>query len=594
VNEGFNASGLVHVLSVSGLHIAVIAAGLYRVLRWLLSRSEQLLLATNVRSLAAVLAIPACWLYVVLTGAEIPAVRSGMMASALFLAIALGRDADGPSSLAAAFLAALVWDPSSLHSLSFQLSFAAVAGLMLLTSPLRALVPVAKPDPERKGARAFVAKLRAAVLQAAAASLAASLATAPLVAAAFQRASLVSVLANALALPVASALTVVAACSAVVFSVWEWAATPLLVLSEPIARLLLAISHLFASLPFASAQVAAPSPPFWVAWYALLSAIPLFRRRRRLAWTLAAPSVAVLVLLGLARLMGPATRDTLQITFFAVGQGDAALVQLPEGKNLLIDGGGEPTGHFDPGERIVVPALIELNATRLQAAVLSHPHPDHALGLLSVVRRLGAQEIWVARGLEREGLGGGCSRSLRSGVWPFASCPRETACPASGPPKSPCSGRLHTTRSQATTRASCSVSRWATSRSCSRATWKRPRRRLSSPGHWDQRPSSRSHTTAARRARRRLSCALSRRDTSSTASAARTGTAFLTRRSSLATRRRAARCTAPTGTEPSPSSPTGRASKSGTTVSERPADRSQGFLRARPAAPRLGATTEAS
>jgi competence protein ComEC len=399
VNGDFNESGLAHILSVSGLHIAVIAAGLYKLGRWLLSQSEWLLVHTNVRALASVAAIPATWAYVALTGNEVPAVRSGIMASAIFLAMALGRDQHGLSAMSAALLAVLAYDPAALHSISFQLSFAAVAGLILLSKPLRAVLPFPARPFLDGSPPSLVDRSREKIIQAAASSLAASLATAPLVAAAFHRASLVSVVANCAALPIASALTAFSAGSAAVFALHPLAAAPLVILAEPLARALLFTSHLFASLPFAWAYVPTPSALAAAAWYALLATLLLEGRRRRL---LAAASGVVLAVLWAKRVLAPFASSALTVTFLSVGQGDAALVQLPGGRSFLIDGGGDPSGRYDPGERVVLPALIELGATRLEAVALSHAHPDHALGLSTILAKLPVRELWNPRTAARE------------------------------------------------------------------------------------------------------------------------------------------------------------------------------------------------
>lgn len=403
VNEDFGASGLAHILSVSGLHIAVVAAGLYRALRWLLSRSERLLLSVDVRAAAALSALPATWLYVLVAGAQVPAVRSGIMASALFVAVALRRDSDAPSSLAASLLAVLAFDPSSLWDLSFQLSFAAVAGLMVLSEPIRSLVPLPRPDLTDESVKGKLRRRAEDALGAAVASLAASLATAPLVAATFHRASLVAVLSNAVALPVASGLTGAAAVSAAALPFGETPAAVLVCCAEPLARALLFLSHLFGTLPFASALVPAPSLAFLLAWYLALGALALLPFDGRLARRLAAPAMLGLALLALVRAATQLLGRSLVVTFLAVGQGDSTLVQAPGGEAILVDGGGDPSGRFDPGARIVVPALAELGATHLRAAVLSHPHPDHLLGLLSVIERVRVDELWIARGLDRQG-----------------------------------------------------------------------------------------------------------------------------------------------------------------------------------------------
>ncbi|WP_242354681.1 ComEC/Rec2 family competence protein, partial [Anaeromyxobacter sp. SG64] len=78
------------------------------------------------------------------------------------------------------------------------------------------------------------------------------------------------------------------------------------------------------------------------------------------------------------------TRGGLEVLFLSVGQGDAALLRLPDGSAVLVDAGGAPDGGADPGARDVVPLLRDLGVTRLAAVFVSHPHPDHALGLAAV------------------------------------------------------------------------------------------------------------------------------------------------------------------------------------------------------------------
>jgi len=87
----------------------------------------------------------------------------------------------------------------------------------------------------------------------------------------------------------------------------------------------------------------------------------------------------------------------MTITFLAVGQGDSAIVQLPGGRAMLIDAGGDLRwpARVDPGARDVIPALAELGISRIDIAVLTHPHPDHAGGLLTVLDRIPIGELWM-------------------------------------------------------------------------------------------------------------------------------------------------------------------------------------------------------
>jgi competence protein ComEC len=95
-------------------------------------------------------------------------------------------------------------------------------------------------------------------------------------------------------------------------------------------------------------------------------------------------------------------RGRLRVTFFDVGQGDAALIDLPDGRALLIDAGGSPNGGIDPGRAALLPVLQARRRDRIDIAVLSHPHPDHYGGLAALLDQLAVGEIWDSGQAEEE------------------------------------------------------------------------------------------------------------------------------------------------------------------------------------------------
>jgi competence protein ComEC len=118
--------------------------------------------------------------------------------------------------------------------------------------------------------------------------------------------------------------------------------------------------------------------------------------------------VLAIVIAGLeggARMYG-APRGALRVTFIDVGQGDAALVDFPDGSAMLVDGGGLVGSPIDVGERSVRALLDARRRTRLDAVVLSHPHPDHYLGLTSALSRVRPRAFWDTGQGEAEGLAG--------------------------------------------------------------------------------------------------------------------------------------------------------------------------------------------
>lgn len=403
LEDTFSASGLAHVLSVSGLHVAALALVLLRVLRATLVRLPRLARAVDVRRLAAPLAVPCVWAYVVFTGWQAPAVRSAVMATAVLGGLALRRRADALNALALAALALLALEPACLVDLSMQLSFLAVLSLVVLTPALRAALPLPAPaggGPE--GWRGRAARLGETALQTLCASAAVTLAGAPLVAAAFGRLSLAGLVSNVVCMPLCGALTLLAAGGAALFAVAPPLAQPVLFLGAWASELLLWLARLFAALPLAAVPVPPPGSGATALFALGLALFALGAGRVRWGGLLA-PAAVLWVALGPAAPLAPPflsrpflSQPGLTITFLSVGHGDAILLSSG-GQHALVDAGGVPNG-ADTGQRFVVPFLREAGITRLALAVLSHPHPDHALGLPSTLAAVPAERLWLAAG----------------------------------------------------------------------------------------------------------------------------------------------------------------------------------------------------
>lgn len=396
LEDELSVSGLVHLLASSGLHLAVVVL-LVRSLAaklWLRTR-----LAGRVRPAAfgSLVALPFVALEVLLLGAPWPAVRAGLGAVAALLALALGRRSDGITSLLFGAAVCVLVDPAASHDLALQLSLLGIFGLIWLSLPLRELLPWPRPLHPRP-----LRSLAEHGLSLACATLAATLCTAPLIAAAFHRVSLVSVAANALGLLPGLAAIPLATLALAVDPLHAGVALPFWWAADLLSGATLAAAQLFASMPFAAVAVAAPGILVCALWYAavaLLGGAPHPERPRpRTRILRAAIPFGALALLGFARAAAPRFSTGLRLTFLAVGQGDATLVQLPFGHAILVDAGGDPRAfpsRLDPGLRDIVPALAELGVSRLDLVVLTHPHPDHAGGMTSVLEHVAVGELWM-------------------------------------------------------------------------------------------------------------------------------------------------------------------------------------------------------
>lgn len=358
----FQQAGVMHLMSVSGLHVAILAGAL----AWLMNR-----LAARRGVRLAVTAVFVA-LYCALTGFSPATVRAAAMLLLWLAAQAAGRRADALATLSAAALAVLLLRPLDLFSAGFALSFSAMGGIMVFAPRLRRLLAGGQHTrPPRR--RSPVARAGAALWRKTADLLAVSLAAQAgvmlPVAATYHRLPLYGVFFNLLAVPLAGLLVPLYAAT-LLLSLVPLLGWPLGVALGWVAalgtRLLAGLVGLAAQLPYAQVRVA--SPTVWA--YAVLAAAALAAGgfvRARWSRTVAALALAGLVALGGAWLTHPASLRYHQL---AVGQGDAAL--LMDGDQTVAidvgDYGGEAAGRL----------LAE--GRDLDALILTHLHSDHALG----------------------------------------------------------------------------------------------------------------------------------------------------------------------------------------------------------------------
>lgn len=383
--DAFARSGLAHLLSVSGLHLAVVAFGLFRLLRWLLNRWDWVALRADPRHWAAGLALPITCLYAVATGAQVPVVRSAIAASVAFLGMLLDREGEVLNTLSLAALAILAFEPGALRDPSFQLSFASIGGLALLAAPIRRTLPIIRGSGR-------LARMVEVALAAICASLAATLVTAPIVAFHFRRISLLAVVSNLIGIPVGSALTILATLAALASSAFAPLGAVLLRFCAPVASLLLRVNTVFATPRWATVNVASPGLVGLGGCLVMLGVA--LRTRRILRLTALACALAALLLPGPLRWLAARYRGGLEVVFLAVGQGDAAILRLPDGSGVLIDCGGDPTGRYDPGARDIAPFLHDMGIRRLAAVFVSHSHADHLLGLPAIAASLPIERLF--------------------------------------------------------------------------------------------------------------------------------------------------------------------------------------------------------
>jgi competence protein ComEC len=360
LRDSFKASGLYHLLAVSGQNITFLALSVLG-LAWLLGMPR---LAAEVVVIAAIAA------YVLAVGWQPSVVRAGVAGGLASLAWLLSRPRDRWHFLSLGAAVLLAWTPTSLLEPGFQLSFAAVGSIFLLLPRLRlALEGYPLTD-----------WLRDAL----AVSTACGAATAPILWFQFGSVPVYSLLANALVTLAIGPLLGLALVGSLIQPLLPSVALALAFVNGWLAAYIVTCARLVGGLPFAQIGSGAAvcvllgTPLVLLA----LQRLPRWRRRALLACAASAlPALLVWQLLPEAKLPPP---TGLRITFLDVGQGDAILLQVPEGA-ILVDQG--------PPEANVAQQLRGLGVRRLVAVVLTHPQRDHIGGAETVIRRLAVDHV---------------------------------------------------------------------------------------------------------------------------------------------------------------------------------------------------------
>jgi competence protein ComEC len=367
VQDDFRASGLYHLLAVSGQNVAFLAAAIYG-LGWLLR------LARVWRELSSLGAIT---VYVLAVGWQPSVVRAGVAGALVSLAWLAARPRDRWHFLAVGALVLMTWMPTSVLEPGFQLSFTAVAAIFVAVPRVRSSLD------------GYL--LPAGVADALAVALACGLATAPIVLLHFGKAPLYTVPANVVAFAAAPLVLGLGLLAAVVDPVSPTAATGLAALAGWAAAWLELVARVTASLP--SAQVDARTIMTLTA-LALAALILARSARRRLhvgpqrlsVVALLAGAAVVVAAAWIATRPAPAWNQPagLRVTFLDVGQGDSTLLETPSARVLVDEG---------PPEAHVASQLVGMGVRSLSAVVMTHPQRDHVGGAAEVIRRIRVSEV---------------------------------------------------------------------------------------------------------------------------------------------------------------------------------------------------------
>ena len=402
VKADFSRTGTAHILAISGLHLSIVAGILLSFSIWLFGRRRYTYIW---------LALGAIWLYALITGMHPPVVRGAIMASLFLTAALLGRQRSALTSLAFAAAIMVGISPQILWTASFQLSFLAMAGLILITPSLMGM--------GRKAVSASLGEARPAVpvaniiTDSFSVTLGAIIAVWPVVAYYFGIIAFVAPLATFFALPALPGIIITGAL-----------AGGLGLIALPVAQVIgwlawLFLSYMllvvggFAALPLSSIEVGSVNTTLILVYYlALAVVIWLNSNRQKLpnlipkatAWVKSGagkssdlasrlpkkwvipPLLVLAVLVSLTVATMP--DDNLHVSFLDVGEGDAIFIQTPARQDILIDGGSTPQA-----VSLGLSKKMPFWDRTIDLVVLTHPHADHLTGLVEVLHRYRVKQV---------------------------------------------------------------------------------------------------------------------------------------------------------------------------------------------------------
>jgi competence protein ComEC len=428
VREEFQQTGVYHLLVVSGMNVGILAFAVFFLARWLRVPDWA----------ASLLTIGLSSFYAFIAGMGIPIQRAVLMLSVFLLARLFFRQRAALNATGFAALVVLIWSPAALFEAGFQLTFLALLAIAGISLPLLqrtsnryrvALINFGSTaydltlDPRiaqlRLDLRLIIARLsrllglpiaRWLVLGLVQAILAifellvvSTITQAVLVApmrSYFHRATLIGMPANILVLPLAGVMLNAGVLAIALSYIFTPLAELVAIVASACLHWTLVCLRWLAHFPVS--QWRAPDLNVWL-WLVAMTGILMgyfaVRQTRKLATLCGLTGLfATALLVAMARPQPDIHPGVLEITAIDVGQGDSLLVVSPQGKTMLIDGGGSigPLhGDFDYGEDVVSPYLWARGIYHLDVVVLTHAHGDHIGGLPRIVENFSPTELWL-------------------------------------------------------------------------------------------------------------------------------------------------------------------------------------------------------
>lgn len=364
--KSFQESGTVHIFAVSGYNIWLVFH--------IISSIFVFIKNTWIKTL---LVIGILGIYTAMSGFAASALRAFLMASTVLLGRVMKRDSDAMTSLGAAGILMLSFNPLQIMDIGFLLSFISVLSIIIIMPKLNSIrFP-----------------LHGKIMDAVLLTLSVQIGITPIVIYYFNSFPLLSVISNIIVVPLVSAITVLS----IFLYIFHYIMPFLSILAGSIinllVRVILHITEFISSLPYSNLNIISPGI-FQIALYYIVLAVFLgllkiddsYRKR-------AGYGIILAILFFMASYALP---SNMVINFIDVGQGDCILITSPDKKHILIDGGGKPQNLYssvDVGRDVLLPYLYKHGVNKIDLIISTHSHDDHIGGLLPVIEDFNYERI---------------------------------------------------------------------------------------------------------------------------------------------------------------------------------------------------------
>jgi competence protein ComEC len=401
LREPFDRSGVSHIMAVSGLHLGLVAWLFFISIKWLLSLSYRVTLVTDIRKLAAIITTVPVIAYGLLTGLQISTQRAMVMVLVFLWSFIIGREKDVWSSLSLAALIILTLNGDALFTISFQLSFVAVAGILWLAPLIFSRIAKFKKDKEFFNKSQILHSILTYTLGLIAVTTAATIMTIPLIAHHFHRFSIVALPANLTVVPIIGLWVIpLGLLSSITLLLSSTLAGFLLSLGEFGLNLAVSLVQFWSDIPWSSIWVIRPS------WLEIVLLYGVFFLS--LNFTLSRLYRIFLLLFLIVFFIDSGwwvykacCNSNLRVTILDAGNGDVSLIQFPGKEKMLITNNAFGQNGFNLGRIVVAPYLWHEKIQRIDHLFLSSPQAHQTEKLQFMINNFHPKGVFFSLSAER-------------------------------------------------------------------------------------------------------------------------------------------------------------------------------------------------